>query len=222
MNIRFLGIEVERKTDILAFAAFLLSLSSILYQIAVFFRGPQVTLAKPRQVVIYMHAAPDAKERYLTPVSTVAYVNSGQSGNNAVVLEESVSFTLEGKQHVYTWHAFVSLAFISSSAIDTSADRKIKFVQERTAAPFVVPGGGAEAHETWFAARFDEDFVGQGEIVRAFESALTGGSLIWKIRFHTETLNDGRKTAECEVTITPRFAQQIISHDIGWSVLNCK
>lgn len=221
MNIRFLGIEIERKTDILAFAAFLISLSSIIYQISVFFSGPQVTLAKPRQVVLYMLPAPDAKEHRLILISTVAYVNKGQTGNNAVVLQESVSFSLEGKPYVYTWHQFVSLAMVPTPATtDTPDGRKIEIVQSRTAAPFVVPGGGAEAHETLFAARFDEDFVDQEAIVRAFERALTGESFIWKIHFHAETLNDGDKTEECEVTITPRFAQRL--KKMGWVELNCK
>jgi hypothetical protein len=225
MRIRFLGIEIERKTDVLAFAAFLLSLSSIVYQIVVFLTGPQVTLAKPRQVVAYMHAAPDTNERYLTLISTLAYVNSGQSQNSAVVMKESISFTLGERlePYVYTWHEFVSLKFAAPSLkADNPENRKIELVNLQTAAPFVVPGGGAEAHETLFAARFDKDFIYQKSIVRAFERASMGESFTWKLRFHAETLNDGLKEAECEVIITPRFMEQLTSLKLGWTVLNCK
>lgn len=182
MDMRFLGIDISRKTDILAFAAFLLSLSSIAYQIFVFFAGPKVTLAKPRQVVVLMHPAPDTKERYLTFISTLAYVNSGQLGKNAVVMQEDVSFSLEGETYNYTWNQFGLLAFVSDS-------RKIKFDTSRAAGPFVVPAGGAEAHETLFAARKNEEFIDQKDIKRVFESALMGKKLIWKLRFNAETLN---------------------------------
>jgi hypothetical protein len=39
MSIRFLGIEVDRKTDILALAAFLMALAGILYQFVGYLAG---------------------------------------------------------------------------------------------------------------------------------------------------------------------------------------
>ena len=162
-----------------------------------------------------MHPAPDTKERYLTLISTLAYVNSGRIGKNAVVMQEDVSFSLEEKTYNYTWHQFGSLKFVPDS-------RKIEFDKSRTAGPFVVPAGGAEAHETLFAARKTEEFVDQKAITRAFESALMGKKLIWKLRFNAETLNGDDHTKECEVTITSRLAQQLISEELGFTALNCK
>ena len=222
MNIRFLGIEVERKTSILALAAFLLSLSSIGYQIFSFLKGPEVTLAKSRQVIIYMYPAADTSERFLTLVTTLAYVNNGQPGNNAVVMEERVSFALDGKEYKYNWHEFVSITLLPRAGTpDTRGERGIDLGQTRTSSPFVVAAGGAEAHETWFAPRFDDQFVGREAVVRALESALKGGHLLWKFQFYAETLNDGTKTADCEITISARLAQQILSQELGWAALNC-
>lgn len=222
MSIRILGIEIVTKTDILAFTAFLLSLSGIAYQLILFFRGPEVTLAKPRQVTIYMHPAHDSNKRYFTIISTLAYVNSGQSGNNAVVMQESVSFSLGGKQFEYTWHQFVTLSFVNPLETKKEDSRKIEFINPQTAAPFVVPGGGAASHETWFAARLDDDFIDHKSVARALETAATGNNIAWKFRFKSETLNDGNKMEDCEVTITPRLALQIKKQIPGWTLLTCK
>jgi hypothetical protein len=49
---KFLGIEIERKTDILAMAAFLISIGSIIGQLALLIRGAEIVLDGPRQVVL--------------------------------------------------------------------------------------------------------------------------------------------------------------------------
>ena len=215
MNIRILGIEISRKTDILAFAAFLLSLSTVVVQTIVFFAGPEVTFDKPRQVVILMASTSDTKERYLTLVSSLAYVNRGKIGKNAVVMREQVSFSFEEETYHYIWKQFGTLEFPTDS-------RKIKFVQSRVAAPFVVPARGAEAHETLFTPRRHENFIYQEAITRVFESVRRGKDYIWKVHFHIEILNDKDQTEECQVLITPRLANNIISKELGFAALNCK
>src|SRR5262245_59350604 len=107
-RINLLGIQIERKTDILAFAAFLLSLSSIAYQGASMLRGARVTLLAPRQVTIYLRQFGHESEDYLTFLTSMEYVNSGPPGMNDVVAEESVSFTLAGRSYTHVWHQFVS------------------------------------------------------------------------------------------------------------------
>jgi|GEM_PF-6941364 len=54
-SLKVFGIlEIGRKTDILAFAAFFLSISSLVYQTVGFIRGPDVALIGPRQVIFYI------------------------------------------------------------------------------------------------------------------------------------------------------------------------
>jgi hypothetical protein len=50
-------LEISRRTDILALAAFLLSLSGVIYQGSMFVRGPVVTLYPPQHVLI-LHTLP--------------------------------------------------------------------------------------------------------------------------------------------------------------------
>lgn len=217
---RFFGIEIERKTDILAFTAFLLSLGGISYQIVTFIRGPDVTLAKPQQVVVYMYPMRDSKTEYLTLISPVAYVNRGHSQNNALVMKESVSFVLKGEQKNYVWHQFVSVSTSSESGVEgMKTNSKIEIRETQLAAPFVVPGSGAVSHYTWFAARYDGEYLKKKDFLQTFEKVRQGTDINWTIEFHSETLNDGNKMSICEVTLTPRLMENI--QRFNWVAINC-
>ncbi|QQE91099.1 hypothetical protein [Azotobacter chroococcum] len=213
MSIKFLCLEIERKTDIVAITALLLSMAGILYQLFNLVRGPEVTLAKPRQVVVYMYAVPDDPNKlYLALISTVVYVNSGQQGNNAVVTEESISFDLANKKYTYIWDKFVSTA-------QPIGSKGVQISQERTATPFVVPAGGAEAHETFFGPRFGQDFIDKDEFVQALESFRTGEKHLFKFTIRSKTLNDGDKIEICKALITTRYVDNILKHNN--IALNC-
>lgn len=229
---KLFGLEIANKTDILAFTAFLLSVISILHQAYNFLRGPEVTLANLRQVVLYFIRTPDADERHLTFISSFAYVNSGAVENNAVVMEERIGFSMNQKNYIFTWHGFVQMnsqpALIGLNGPDK---RTLQIEEIKTAGPFVIRGSGAEAHETRFAARLNDDFVDEKEVVNHFKDALKGSEVKWPISFYAETLNDCRislhakgfkdcrKSATCEITMTWRFMQQLLKR--GWTIINC-
>ena len=205
----------------LAFAAFLLSLGSVFYQLAVFLRGADVMLATPRQVAALLLPVPDSDERYLALATTLAYVNDGAPGQDDVVVEETVTFELDGEAYRYDWHEFVTLGFGIGTGAPTSRVT-LEVTDERTAAPFVVPGGGAAAHETLFAARFDPEFIDAVEVERGFRAALGGASLEWPLRFQAMTLAGETEPAHCVVTMTPKLAGQLLSRKQGWVLLNCR
>ena len=222
---RFFGIEIEKKTDILAFAAFLLSVSSIMYQVTIYFRGPQVSLGRPREIILYMQQPPgtnDIERRRLTFVSTTTYVNSAPPGKNAVVLNQIVNFTLNGKQYNYDWYQFVTLSFKPPST--NEMDRKeLGVVESKTASPFVVPAGGAEAREIWFGPRFNEEFINPSDIRREFTSVmnLNKQHIFWSFRFKAEYLNDDNDSELCNVKITSNIIENILTPEIGWASLSC-
>jgi hypothetical protein len=65
--VKFLGIEIERKTDVLAMAAFLISTGSIIGQVALLLRGADVILDGPRQIVLFFGERLDSKNYEAVP-----------------------------------------------------------------------------------------------------------------------------------------------------------
>lgn len=231
MTLRLLGIQIERKTDILAFTAFLLSVSTLIFQGILVIQGPDVTLFPSAQIILYSHKYPDTHKEYVTIISTMTYVNRAPSGKNGVVSAEKVKFSINNRVYEQTWHQFV---FVSTD----SQQRQNLLVNERaSAAPFVVNAGSAEAHDTWFAPTtdidcafrgqecdVDKDFLASTTFVQAFEDLLLEGedrtTRVLEFTLEARTLEDGEKRQECQTRLTARYLRQFRQN--GWTVLYCR
>lgn len=142
MSIKFLGIEIERKTDILAFAAFLLALAGILYQVFGYLQGPDVKLFPPEQILIFTEKI--RADEYVMFATSMAYVNTGQPGYNAALKSESIRFTIAGKKYEQKWQEFISSG---------SSGNKLIKVKRDEAHPLAINAGSTISHETSFAPR---------------------------------------------------------------------
>jgi len=135
------GIHIARKTDILAFAAFLIALSGILVQVVGFLRGPKIRIFPPPQIVIRKDTLPSGR----APVrfaALVAYVNDGDSGYNATIRREFLHYRLFGKTYTQTWQEF--------TASDADPDGKLNMHPQGVALPMVINAGASASHETYF------------------------------------------------------------------------
>jgi len=138
----FFGIHIERKTDILAFAAFLIALSGVFLQVSSFFRGPVVRIFSPPQILI-RKADPFPSGR--VPVrfaALVAYVNDGDAGYNATIRRELLHYELESQTYTQEWQEFI--------ASDLAADGKLQMNPKGVAQPMVLNAGSSMSHETYF------------------------------------------------------------------------
>ena len=141
------GLQIARKTEIIALAAFVLSISGVLWQLFSYARGASVTLFPSDQIVITSmeklgrNYADQAN--YLAVIATMSYVNQGDAGHNAIVRREAVRFTLNGRQIEHRWYEF------GSSDIK---DGQLAFDRKGEARPFPVNAGSAQGHETLVAA----------------------------------------------------------------------
>jgi hypothetical protein len=142
-----LGLQIARKTEIIALAAFVLSVSSILYQIFNYARGAMVVLFPSDQIVI---TATDklgrnylGQENLLALIATMAYVNNGDTGHNAIIRREYIEFSLGDRRIQHQWYEF------GSSDVK---DGKLTFNRDSEARPSSVAAGSAVSHETLFAA----------------------------------------------------------------------
>ena len=89
MNLHIFGIEIERKTDILAAAAFVLAILGVLWQVWAFAQGAKVNIFPTDQLLI-MNSEVLKKNfprggPYVLFSATMSYVNQGQAGYNATI-----------------------------------------------------------------------------------------------------------------------------------------
>lgn len=146
MTWRILGLEIGRKTEILALAAFLMSATGAIWQIQNYLSGPVVHLFPSDQVVItnaqklgrgYTSEAPLVRF-----IAALPYVNQGASGYNAVIRRERIQVTLANRVFEHRWYAFVT-SDVKDGALDVKTDSEAR--------PFALSAGSSASHETLFA-----------------------------------------------------------------------
>jgi hypothetical protein len=138
--VKFLGIEVERKTDILAMAAFLISVGSIVGQIALLLRGAEVSVDGPRQVILLFESTLGSR-KYLNAISTQIYVNNGSPGYDDILKSEALTIGRSGKQ----------IQLESQELVDSTRDGdKLVYRMRKAWKPEKIKAGDFVGNETLF------------------------------------------------------------------------
>ena len=164
---RLFGLEINRKTDVLAVTAFLISVVSLSYSFRLFLQGAEMVLFQPTSLIIAAanytrdDGGANGDDRYLVFITRFAYSNKGAVGYSGLVLGEYLDFRLskrgpnasrseESELLTHDWHAFVATT-TKDGVFSVSSEMTPEFKSE--AAPFVLAGGSSLSHETYFAAR---------------------------------------------------------------------
>ncbi|WP_166369493.1 hypothetical protein [Psychromonas sp. SA13A] len=141
MSIKVFGIEVERRTDILALAAFIISIGSIVSQTVNLIKGPEVILDIPKQILFMSEKYPDGIE-YLRLSANLVYLNKGSPGYDDITKHEEASvkvgdttFTLVAQEYIYSTYE--------------NGEFRVKKLSD--AYPVQVKSGTVVSHETYFA-----------------------------------------------------------------------
>jgi hypothetical protein len=146
---RFLGLRVARKTELIALAAFFLSVTGLLWQIFHYVRGPLVTLFHSDQVVItsFDKVGKNYQDEpdLLGLIATFSYVNDGDIGHNAVIRQEYIKFELGNRQIEHQ-------GYLVGKA-DLEGGRNLAFKDEKVASPFAVMAGSAVSREVLLRPR---------------------------------------------------------------------
>jgi hypothetical protein len=141
-----LGLQVGRKTEIIALVAFVLSVSGVLWQVYIYTRGAVVRLFPTEQIAItatdVLSRSYTDRESLLALIATMAYVNDGETGQNAIVRREYISMLLGQRNIEHRWYEF------GSSDIENGT---LKFKRDSEARPFPAVAASATSHETLFA-----------------------------------------------------------------------
>jgi hypothetical protein len=141
------GLQIGRKTEIIALIAFVLSVSGLLLQILSNWRGAVVNLFPTDQLVITstdkLGRNYAGKENMLAVMATMSYVNSGNVGHNAIIRRESITLSLADREVEHRWYEF------GSSDVKNGV---LVFDRKSEAHPIPVNAASAESHETLFTA----------------------------------------------------------------------
>ena len=209
MHFKILGIEIERKTDILALAAFIISIGSLLSQVVLLLRGADITLYKPEQILIKSHEYPDGKS-YMRLSATMTYRNSGSPGYNDTIRKEKVFFTINEKKYELNWDDYID---------STAKEKEIIITKKTDAVPTQVDAGSVVVHETYFApwpAEGDDPSANYIEWNDFIEKISSQKSLLFK--FHFESFDGKKEEVSCKVVVS-----EFIKHlkQKGWSAPTC-
>ena len=134
-------IEIENKTDILAFAAFLMSIGSLAFQFCNMIKGPKLILEPPKQVLIVPYAD-YGDEKYIRISATMTYFNKGSPGYHDIVKLEEAHIEFPDKKIILTGQKYVH------SKEKKNDMPEIDIISD--AEPVKVESGDVISHETYF------------------------------------------------------------------------
>jgi hypothetical protein len=209
---RFLGLEFDRKANVLSLTALVLSVASVCGQIYFFIQGPRVALQPPEQIVFYGDRAVDGKF-YLKIAARMAYVNSGQPGFNDAIKRETATLTIGRRSVDFFWKKY--------SASDFDEKNQFHLNPKGDALPVAINAGGVEAHETSFSPmpiptysqQYKANFMEYSEFEKL---ALDEKELLVALQY--VTFGGSKGSCSCKVLINKAFRTYVTN---GWIAPIC-
>lgn len=139
--VSFLGFVIVTKADLLAAAAFLLSLISIFYQLSSWIEGPSPSVYPPDLVYVFFDKY--ANNRTVVRfASQLSFVNTADAGHDAVVRDISLEAAATDLNTTQEWLSFVTVQRDGTKMLVTPKE---------AAHPFPVVAGGAASYTVSFA-----------------------------------------------------------------------
>jgi hypothetical protein len=217
LRIPFLGLEIEKRTDFLALAAFSLALLSAAYQLFGFLRGFDVALFRPEQVLVVFDDY--GNSRQVTRIhARMAYINLGQAGYNAALAKERVLFTLGDRTYEQVWQIFQSF--------DADGTELVPHF-ESDARPTAIGAGSAISHETYFAPHPTQCLADADDCDRWINLlspnefiALLKDQTSIKFTFVAELFGGDSVTAECTIEVDAELFSLLAVN--GWAAPLCR
>jgi len=213
-------LTIKRETDLVALAAFILAFAAVAYQVAEYFRGAQVTLFGPEQILI--HGDDIDGQTYVRFAARMSFINSGDIGYNAVIGREFLQVQIGGSSYTQTWQSFVH------SGSPDGKTLSLGDVEE--AVPTPIDGGDAVTHETYFAP-WPIDCKGvTGSNCNASANFMTWDAFLRSIKpgdvlkFDLSANIFGKKpqSASCMVAVNETLIAQLTTTANKWSAPTCE
>jgi hypothetical protein len=227
---RIFWLLVENKTDILAFSAFILALSGMIFQAFFYFRGAKVVLFPPPQVLIKTFSKTvDGKEiKYVNFIARMAYVNAGTEGHNAIMKDEWIKFSIGGQNHIQRLQYFVTLSESQceqDKPKSPSCQEKLNIVHSN-ALPEPIMAGNSLAHETEFMPRTRRCLEANKPCERYYNflewnAFLEGLSKTehFEIEIGADFYGENTKSAKCSISVNEDLIEILKRKE--WSAPSC-
>ena len=206
--------KLERKVDIVAFAALFIGLISAGWQLKEFIVGARVKCIAPKQILIF--AANRGITTNLQVDANLTYINSGAKGYPEAILREMVRFEIADKTYELQWQKTVHS---HRGAIDPT---KLEIDEKDDAAPFAIDGGDVVTHET----NFQPELVDRPGVARRinfleYDTFLHDIENIDEISFQIsyETAKGKVATTSCLVKLDQQIKKEL--KERHWSAPTC-
>ena len=224
-SLNLFGLRIERQTDFVALAAFLLSLAGVSWQAAIQLRGPDVQFHPPDEIVLFANICePNEQLRFLEAIAAMTYTNTGPPDFNDVVLDEKVHVSFPSHYNLSKTQLSQGPVVVLSDndlqsgehSCDAGERRdypKLSIEHQPTTSIVTIGGGSAVSRSIHFYAdasvcdsRWSNcEIQGSPVYFEQLLSRLMPGHTI-ELEFHSRFLKEGYRVGRCSIT----FGQPMI------------
>jgi hypothetical protein len=202
--LKFFFIKIDNKTDILALSAFLISLVTIVTNIYLMIKGPDISIMKPDQVIFLSYTSKANRKNYLKIYSDIYLFNKSKPGFDDVISKEYANIKIGGKRINLQWQYFATTEFNENNGFIEINRRPVKpiFAKTRQAT-------GGETHFHPFAEQNEtnfDNFVLWDTFTELLEKQK--GKFI-TISFKYETFSGKSGRVDCKIKVSERFIYSI-------------
>ena len=222
-KINFGRVEIELRTDILAFSAFILSLIALLPQVFKFFLVSNIIIFPPDNIMLKAYEFTKDSGKYVRFAATLTYKNTGHQIYSESVRNESatIEFIVNGKpgkfmvggKNSHRWKYVWDVNVIPKRVEDDLS--KIEMDVKGISIPFTVAGGKMVSHMTFFTPdqKNVHNFIKWDELETIFKKATQ-----IRFKFQFTTFSGKSKHVFSYVRITPALIKQIKENDWAFPV----
>lgn len=215
LRIPLVGLRIERTTDFVAAAAFLIASVSAASQLTSYFQGHQIKLIAPDQVILTLKQDIYGNE-WLRVAARMAYVNDAAAGYSGTIKRESVKFSFNGKKREQLWASLTDF-------IDKGTEFDV--VRNGEANPFPVPYSSSVSRGVYFSphpkrclknkkCEKNSNYIGSKEAI----DELYEVDRI-KFKFFSYIYGERRPlTAVCTIDLTDEMVDHLVARDFFVSV----
>jgi hypothetical protein len=214
--LRFLRLELHRQTDILAAAAFFISISGLLYQGVLSIERPDIVQFPPEQILFFPDKSGNVD--YVNVGAQLSYINKGKGDKSAVVRLARMVFDLDGETYELKWQTFEEFASNGNQLKRSAAPRPV--------VPKVIKSGEAFTEEIHFAPR-TLPVVDQSDFATAYKDFLPWDRFVsdlanlkeFDVRIISEFYGLHDQQTKIFIRITPALIQSLKADK--WSAPSC-
>jgi len=201
----FLGLfEIERKTDVLALTAFLLSALSAFYQFGILVFGPKATLIPPAAVTLYRFGG-EKVPAYASVATSMSVAHTSNATEPLLVKMETATFALGKKTINLMWHG---------QPESPIADGETKFGKMNAIGPFIVDTKKIQSSLVVFAPQskecgtdktcdVNENFLSWNAFIDLLRDAMQKGETQLTVQFAAEFTNHRTVSVSCVIPLHP-------------------